>query len=64
MFCLQGELILGVTYGYEVHGRDDKFLDASKRRNKFAMEVVPFNALLLNHIPLCTYFFLVHQQHD
>jgi hypothetical protein len=65
MFSLQGELILAVTYGYEVHGRDDKLLDASKRRNEFAKEVTPLNVLLLNHIPLCTHFLLlVHWQHD
>ncbi len=65
MISLQGELTLAVTYGYQVHGRDDKLLDAPKRRNKFALEVLPFNTLLLNHIPLCTYFLLlVHRQHD
>ena len=65
MFSLQGELILAVTYGYEVHRHDDKLLDASRRRNKFAKEVVPLNASLLNGIPFCTHFLLlVHRQHD
>ena len=65
MFSLQGELILAMTYGYQVHGRDDKFLDASKRTNEFTREVIPSNAFLLSYFPLCMYFvLLVHQQHD
>jgi len=64
MFSLQGELILAVTYGYQVQGRNDKMIEAPKRRNKFALEGIPLDAFILNHIPLCMYFLLVHRQHD
>ena len=54
MFSLQGELILAVTYGYQVRGSDDKIIDAAKRRNAFALEKILPGALLVNSIPLCT----------
>jgi len=53
MFSLQGELILAVTYGYQVRGRDDRMIEAAKRRNAFAIEKILPGALLVNHIPLC-----------
>ena len=56
MLSLQGELIIAVTYGYQVHGRHDKLLEASKSRIKFGAEIVLPGALLINHIPLCMYF--------
>ncbi len=65
MFRLQGELLLAVTYGYHVRGCDDRLLAASKRRVKFAVERVLPGTLLINHIPLCMYFFFfAHRKHD
>lgn len=55
---LQGELILGMAYGYEVHGHDDGLLRASTRRIRFATEKILPGTLLINYIPLCMYFFL------
>lgn len=55
MSSLQGELILGVAYGYEVHGLDDRLLRASTRRVRFAAEVILPGALLINYIPLCMF---------
>jgi len=42
---LQGELILAVTYGYQVRGRDDRIIDAAKRRNEFAIGKILFQVL-------------------
>ena len=65
MFSLQGELILAVTYGYQVHGCNDRMLYAPKRRNKFIVEENLLGTLPINHIPLCMYFlFLVHRERD
>jgi len=58
MSSLQGELILGVAYGYEVHGHDDRLLRASMRRIRFAAERILPGTLLINYIPLCMFFFL------
>lgn len=55
---LQGELILGMVYGYEVHGHDDGLLRASTRRIRFATENFLPGTLLVNYIPICMYFFL------
>ena len=40
-----------MTYGYEVHGRHDKMLNASKRMINFAQENVLPGALLVNYLP-------------
>jgi hypothetical protein len=63
MFSLQGELILAMTYGYQVCGRNDRLLDASKRANKLGAEENVLGNALINHIPLCMYAFLAHRQH-
>ncbi|KAI9431010.1 cytochrome P450 [Lactarius psammicola] len=53
----QGELILDMTYGYEVKGRDDRKLDVAVRMNEFAIKTFHPGALLVNdlaflrHIP-------------
>jgi hypothetical protein len=52
MFRLQGESILAMAYGYEVHGLDDRLLNAAKTRIKFAASRVLPGALLVNQIPL------------
>ncbi|KAH9995382.1 cytochrome P450 [Russula compacta] len=49
---LQGELILAITYGYEVHERDDEMLQSARRRNKFAVKKILPGTLLVNEIPL------------
>jgi len=48
---LHGELILALAYGYQVCGRNDRLLDAAKKRNKLATEENVVN-LLINRIPL------------
>jgi len=48
----QGELILAVTYGYEVHRSDDRMVNAAKRLNQFGIEMALPGALLINSIPL------------
>ena len=56
-------MILAMTYGYEVHGRDDKLLNAAKMRLKFATGRVLPGALLVNQIPLRVYLVLFsHRQ--
>jgi hypothetical protein len=47
----QGELILGITYGYEVKGRHDRKLDVSKRLNEFGVVTFLPGALLVNELP-------------
>ena len=52
-----------MTYGYQVHGRDDKLLVASKKRNKYGSEKILPGTLLVNQIPLCLYFFSLFFAH-
>ncbi|KAI9449566.1 cytochrome P450 [Lactarius psammicola] len=47
----QGGLILDMTYGYDVKGRDDRKLDVAVRMNKFAAEIFLPGALLINELP-------------
>ncbi|KAF8258559.1 cytochrome P450 [Lactarius quietus] len=47
----QGELTLGMTYGYEVKGRHDRVLDVSIRLNKFADFKFHVFAMFLNSFP-------------
>ena len=49
----QGEMILDMTYGYEVKGRHDKKLDISIRVNDFVIVTLPPGALLVNELPFC-----------
>jgi len=49
---LQGELILAMTYGYQVCGRNDRLLDAPKRATKLGTEENVLGNSLINHIPL------------
>jgi len=44
-----------MAYGYQVHGRDDKLLVASKKRNTYGTEKILPGSLLVNQIPLCLY---------
>ena len=53
IFRFQAELILAITYGYEVQERDDKMVDAAKRMTKFGEDRILPGALLVNHIPIC-----------
>ena len=55
LFCFQGELILDMTYGYEVKGRYDRMLDVSIRLNEFGIKTFLPGALLVNELPLCMY---------
>ena len=45
-----------MTYGYQVHGHDDKLLVATRKRNKYGTEKILPGTLLVNQIPLCLYF--------
>ncbi|KAH9980679.1 cytochrome P450 [Russula compacta] len=47
----QGELVLAMTYGYEVLHRDDKMVEASKRMSEFGVPKILPGALLVNDIP-------------
>jgi len=40
-----------MTYGYEVHGPDDRMLNASKRMSEFAEEKILPGALFVNYLP-------------
>ena len=40
-----------MTYGYEVHRRDDRMLNNSKRFSNFGQEKVLPGALLVNQLP-------------
>jgi len=42
-----------MTYGYEVHQREDRMLDVAKRMNKFKQENILPGRLLVNYIPFC-----------
>ena len=43
-----------MTYGYEVHRRDDRMLNASKRMSEFAEEKILPGALFVNYLPFRT----------
>lgn len=45
-----------MTYGYEVHQREDRILSAVKRMNMFKKENIIAGRLLVNDIPFCTKF--------
>jgi len=64
MFSFQGELILAVTYGYQVQGYDDRLLNVSRGRIRFALEKVLPGTLLLNYVSFRVYFCLFHSQQD
>jgi len=51
-FSLQGELILAITYGYEVKERHDRKLDAARQLAKLTSELALPGALLVNELPL------------
>ena len=51
MFSLQGEAILGMTYGYEVQQCYDRMLDDAKKLSDLAQECALPGALLVNYIP-------------
>jgi hypothetical protein len=47
LFSFQGEIILDMTYGYEVRGRHDRMLDVSIQLNKFVdIKVFAFATLI------------------
>jgi len=47
---MQGELILAMTYGYEVQGRNDKKIEASRRMSEHGGAVTLPGALLVNDL--------------
>jgi hypothetical protein len=52
MLRFQAELILGVTYGYQVNGSDDRMVGAARSLNQFGIEMALPGALLVNSVPL------------
>jgi hypothetical protein len=55
MSRFQGELILAMAYGYEVHEENDKMLGASKEMSRFGSERFLPGALLVNDLPFRMY---------
>ena len=51
LISFQGELILDMTYGYEVKGHHDRKLVASKQMNEFASVKVPASAWIIGAFP-------------
>jgi hypothetical protein len=50
-YSLQGELILAMTYGYEVRGRDDRKIDVARRMSDLGSATALPGALLVNDLP-------------
>ncbi len=48
---MQGELILSMTYGYEVQGRNDRKIDAARRLVEIGSAAALPGALLVNDLP-------------
>ncbi|KAH9970771.1 cytochrome P450 [Russula compacta] len=48
---LQGDLILAMTYGYEVHGRDDRMVEAPREMSELGSATALPGALLINDLP-------------
>ncbi|KAI0251161.1 cytochrome P450 [Lactifluus subvellereus] len=48
---LQGEMILAMTYGYEVQGRGDRKIDVSRQFIRMSVETATPRDLLVNAIP-------------
>jgi len=43
-----------MTYGHEVKGPDDRFLDAAKKLSNLACRASLPGSLLVNELPFCT----------
>jgi hypothetical protein len=48
---MQGELMLSMTYGYEVQGYNDKKVDAAKKMVEIQSATALPGALLVNELP-------------
>ena len=57
---MQGELILAMTYGYEVQGRDDRKIGAARRMSEHGEAVTLPCALLVNDLPFRAQSLSVH----
>ena len=53
-----------MTYGFEVHQRDDVMLDTAKRMSKFGQANVLPGALLVNYLPFCMHSRLFRKRID
>ena len=51
LYSMQGELILSMTYGYEVQGRNDRKIDAARRLTEIGSATALPGALLVNDLP-------------
>ena len=52
IFRLQGELVMAITYGYEVKGNYDRKLDAARELSTLTSKSALPGALLVNELPL------------
>ena len=48
---MQGELVLAMTYGYEVQGPDDRKIEIPRRMTELGGAVTLPGALLVNDLP-------------
>ena len=48
---MQGELVLAMTYGYEVQGPDDRKIEIPRRMTEHGGAVTLPGALLVNDLP-------------
>ena len=50
-YSLQAELMLAMTYGYEVQGRSDRKVDAARQMVEIGIATTLPGALLVNDLP-------------
>ena len=50
-YSLQAELMLAMTYGYEVQGRSDRKVDAARQMVEIGIAATLPGALLVNDLP-------------
>ena len=53
---MQGELILAMTYGYEVSGRNDRKINAARKLSHVGTSNTLPGALLVNNLPFRAFF--------
>ncbi len=47
------EVILAMGYGYEVQGRNDRWVDISRKLAQLASQTMLPGAMLINDLPFC-----------
>ena len=51
LYSMQGDLILAMTYGYEVCGREDRMVEAPREMTELGSATALPGALLINDLP-------------